>query len=250
MQNAAKFGVRKKFLNFRNSLSGARHRWRDRCGGVAIPNSHKARLVVTAKNFFRSGAGCAWQAKPAPLTQSCHDPGETEMIVQLSTFFRKAPQLAFVAALTFAAGASTDASAQWPNTRIVSPGASGYQNFGNGVHRNPWNGSTYVQGIGAVKPSGVYQHVQGGYHVNRNTGNIYNPSTGSYTEGKQLSFRPNNYNNFGVVRHNSTTGSLHIPGAAVIKPSGVYSPMGNGYYRNQSTGNVYNPTTGAYKSRW
>jgi len=171
------------------------------------------------------------------------------MFVQTTSVLCNVQRLVFAAVLAATAGTCNDASAQWPSTRIVSPGASGYQHVGGGFHRNPWNNSTYIPGVAAVKPSGVYQATGTGYYVNQDTGNIYNPSTGSYTQGKNLSIRDNNYQGNGFIRHNPNTGSFHIPGAAVVKPSGVYTPMGNGYYRNQSSGNVYNPTTGAYKSR-
>jgi hypothetical protein len=35
----------------------------------------------------------------------------------------------------------------------------------------------------------------------------------------------------------------------VVKPSGVYTPVGGGYYRNPYTGNVYNPSSGTYIQR-
>jgi hypothetical protein len=73
--------------------------------------------------------------------------------------------------------------------------------------------------------------------------------SGSHTQGKNMTFRPGNYHGNGFIRQNPTTGSTHVPGLGVAKPSGVYRPMGNGYYRNPNTGNVYNSGTGAYKFR-
>ena len=67
------------------------------------------------------------------------------------------------------------------------------------------------------------------------------PSTG-FMPGRYYQTGPNSL-------YNPQTGSSYLPGQAVYKPSGVYSPVGNGYYQNPLTGNVYNPTTGAYKTR-
>ena len=46
--------------------------------------------------------------------------------------------------------------------------------------------------------------------------------------------------------YNPAIRATHIPGVAVIKPSGVYRPVGGGYYQNPNTGNVYNPRSGSY----
>jgi len=113
---------------------------------------------------------------------------------------------------------------------------------------NPTTRSFHVPGQSVFKPTGRYDHVGNGYYRNPVTGNLYNPQTGSYTRGRNLTFRPGNYHNLGDgTRYNPTTDSLHIPGQAVVKPSGVYLHTRNGYYRNPVTGNVYNPHTGAYK---
>ena len=170
------------------------------------------------------------------------------MLVQITRLFGNFRLAAL--ALTFAMVAST-AAAQWPSTQVNPHNVHGYRPIGPGISHNPWNGNTHISGVGVHRPgSGFYHHVGGGYKQNFQTGNIYNPTTGSYTTGKQLRPQPGHYNNFGIVRHNRTTGSVHIPGAGVLKQSGVYTPIGNGYYKNHSTGNVYNPTTRAYKSRW
>jgi len=70
---------------------------------------------------------------------------------------------------------------------------------------------------------------------------------GGFQQGG-TSFRPGNYNPvFGnVIQHNPTSNSTYVPGVGVSKPSGVYRPMGNGYYQNPNTGNIYNPKTGSY----
>lgn len=65
-----------------------------------------------------------------------------------------------------------------------------------------------------------------------------------YTAPGQYYYGPNG------TRYNPTTGSTHIPGQAVVKPSGIYHYTGNGYYRNPATGNVYNPYTRTYIRRW
>lgn len=151
----------------------------------------------------------------------------------------------------------SDAHAQrpWPGNGMnqgssfqFKPG--GYQHIGGNVHVNPAGGSLYVPGVGVQKNSGAYAPVGNGYYQNQWTGNVYNPNTGSYSSGKNLSFKPGGYNQIGGnMYHNPATGSVHIPGGAVLKGSGVYTPMGNGYYRNPQSGNIYNPSTGAYKSR-
>lgn len=62
-------------------------------------------------------------------------------------------------------------------------------------------------------------------------------------------FRPGGYVNTGGNRfYNPSSNTTYFKGQAVVKNSGVYTPIGNGYYRNPNTGNVYNPTTGAYKT--
>lgn len=125
-----------------------------------------------------------------------------------------------------------------------------YQHLGGNVHYNREGGSLYVPNVGVLKDSGVYRPAGNGYYRNPHTGNIYNPNTGSYTKGKTLSFDPGKYDQVAPgAFHNRTTNSLHLPGRAVIRGSGVYTPIGGGYYRNESSGNVYNPTTGAYKKR-
>lgn len=127
----------------------------------------------------------------------------------------------------------------------------GYQNLGGYGRYNASTGSYHVPGQSVFKPTGRYDHVGQGYYRNQYTGNIYNPYTRSYTQGKNLTFRPGSYNNIGntSMRFNSRTNALHLPGQAVIKPTGVYHHIGNGYYRNPSTGNTYNPYTRAYKYR-
>lgn len=171
----------------------------------------------------------------------------------IATLIRFAvPACLAVASLSFVA----DAHAQRPWPGNGAQGSSfqfkpgGYQQVGGNVHVNPAGGSVYVPGVGVRKPSGTYTPVGNGYYQNPWTGNVYNPNTGSYSSGKNLSFKPGGYNQLGGnIHHNPVTGSVHIPGAAVLKGSGVYTPMGNGYYRNPVSGNVYNPSTGAYKSR-
>ncbi len=76
-------------------------------------------------------------------------------------------------------------------------------------------------------------------------------TTGFLTTGEvaqaQFEFRPGQYyQGPNGARYNPTTGSTHVPNQAVIKPSGVYTPIGNGYYQNPNTGNVYNPYTRSY----
>ena len=135
-----------------------------------------------------------------------------------------------------------------PPSTSFRPG--NYQQGIAGTRYNPTTNSTHIPGQAVIKNSGVYNAVGGGYYRNQQTGNIYNPTTGSYTTGKTLTFKPGTYQQgIGGTRYNPTTGSTHIPGKAVIKSSGVYRPIGGGYYQNPNTGNVYNPTTGAYKSR-
>jgi hypothetical protein len=150
---------------------------------------------------------------------------------------------------------ATDAQAQrpWPggggpvSSFHFRPG--GYQHLGGNVHHNPIGRSLYASGFGVQKGFNSYAPVGNGYYQNRWTGNTYNPHTGSYSAGRQLSFSPGGYNRVGGhVFHNPVTGSVHVPGAAVLKNSGVYAPIGNGYYRNPWSGNIYNPNTGAYKS--
>ena len=119
---------------------------------------------------------------------------------------------------------------------------------GTGARVNHYNGSLHIPGQAVYKSSGRYDHVGNGYYRNRATGNTYNPYTKSYTQGRNLTFRPGSYQQLGGgTRFNTTTGAFHIPGQAVIKPSGVYHHIGNGYYRNSRTGNTYNPYTRVYK---
>ena len=127
--------------------------------------------------------------------------------------------------------------------------SGGYQQLGPGLRYNAYTGSTHIQGVAVHRPTGTYHHVGNGYYRNWTNGNVYNPQTGSYSSGKRLSFSPGNYQQFGNMRMNSVTGSVHIPGRVVMKRSGVYHSLGNGYYRNHVTGNIYNPWTQAYKSR-
>lgn len=162
-----------------------------------------------------------------------------------------APACLSVASLT----AASDAHAQrpWPghghDARSFHFRPGGYHHLGGNLHYNPAGRSLYLPGAGVQKGFGSYGPVGNGYYQNHWTGNIYNPHTGSYSTGKQLSFSPGGYNRVGNhVFQNPVTGSLHVPGAAVLKGSGVYAPIGNGYYRNPFSGNIYNPYTGAYKS--
>ena len=112
----------------------------------------------------------------------------------------------------------------------LRPGA--YRGLGNGTAYNPTTRTTVIPGVAVVKPHGVYQSVGNGYYRNQATGNIYNPHTRSYTSGRNMTFRPGGYQNMGNgTRYNPTTRATHIPGVAVIKPSGVYRAVGNtGYY--------------------
>lgn len=147
----------------------------------------------------------------------------------------------------------------WPGSGFGPPASTsfrggGYNQVGrvggHTVHHNPVTGAVHVPNVGVAKNSGIYSPIGNGYYQNARTGNVYNPTTGSYTTGKQVEFRPGGYNNLGGnVYHNPVTNSVHVPGVGVAKDSGMYRPIGNGYYRNPVTGNVYNPTTGIYKSR-
>ncbi len=142
------------------------------------------------------------------------------------------------------AGALTADSAQ-AQTHF-RPG--GYLGIG-GIGINPTTGSVHVPGQSVIKPSGRYDAIGNGYYRNHATGNIYNPTTRSYTQNQHFSFRPGQYHRSSSgIGFNPTSGSLHVPGRAVVKPSGVYHAIGNGYYRNPVTGNTYNPTTRSYKS--
>jgi hypothetical protein len=144
---------------------------------------------------------------------------------------------------------SEEASAQFTQR----PGT--YIGMGN-VGVNPWNGSVHVPGHAVYKPSGQYQAIGNGYYQNPMTGNKYNPHTGSYLQGSRPGFsqveqRPGGYvRGVGGTGFNPVTGSVHIPGQAVIKSSGVYQPIGGGYYKNPVTGNTYNPGTGTYLRNW
>jgi hypothetical protein len=70
----------------------------------------------------------------------------------------------------------------------------------------------------------------------------------------QVQVRPGGYlpafGTFGRVGVNPVTGSRYIPGAAVIKPTGLYRPVAPGVYANPWTGNTYVPSSGLYLRRW
>ncbi|MEM9825826.1 MAG: hypothetical protein AAF958_04520 [Planctomycetota bacterium] len=135
-----------------------------------------------------------------------------------------------------------------PSGTTFKPG--GYLNTGGNRFVNPATGATYYKGQAVIKSSGVYTPIGRGYYRNPYTGNVYNPTTGSYTQGKNIAFKPGGYVNTGGNRYyNPVTGSTYYRGQAVVKGSGVYTPIGGGYYRNPMTGNVYNPSTGVYKYR-
>ena len=159
----------------------------------------------------------------------------------MTTFKNIACALTLVVAATAASSASAETT--------FRPG--GYQNFGNYGRYNATTGAFHIPGQSVYKSTGRYDHIGNGYYRNPYSGNIYNPGTRSYTSGKNLTFRPGNYQLLGNtgMRFNGQTGALHLPGQAVIKPTGVYHHMGNGYYKNPVTGNTYNPYTRAYKYR-
>ena len=75
------------------------------------------------------------------------------------------------------------------------------------------------------------------------------PLAGGYGHSGYTTFRPGGYVPTGGHGYfNPVTGANYLPGRAVFKSSGVYTPVGRGYYRNPHTGNVYNPNTGSYSS--
>lgn len=158
--------------------------------------------------------------------------------------------IAFTTVVAAGVAISSDASAQYSQRPGVYIG-------GNNLRVNPWNGSVHVPGRGVVKSDGrVYRPIGNGYYQDPNTGNKYNPHTGSYLQGSRPGFsaserRPGQYHHVAPgIKHNPTTGSTHIPGHAVIKPSGTYRAIGGGYYRDSRTGNVYNPSTKTYLRNW
>lgn len=68
-----------------------------------------------------------------------------------------------------------------------------------------------------------------------------------YSSYPSTSFRPGGY----VQSHphsylNPVTGARYRPGVGVAKSSGIYRPVGRGYYQNPITGNIYSPSTGSY----
>ena len=153
------------------------------------------------------------------------------------------------AALLVATLVAAEADAQSFARTTIQPANSGnYQNLGNGVRYNAQRQSYHVPGQAVYKPSGTYNAIGQGYYRNAQTGNVYNPTTGSYSSGHNITFKPQAYQNMGNgTRYNPLTNSTHIPGQMVIKPSGRYDAVGGGYYRNHQTGNIYNPSTGMYK---
>lgn len=75
------------------------------------------------------------------------------------------------------------------------------------------------------------------------------PWHGSGFHGSSFHFRPGGYHHVGGnLHHNPVGGSLYQPGFGVRKGFGSYAPVGNGYYQNHWTGNVYNPNTGSYSA--
>lgn len=166
--------------------------------------------------------------------------------------FATRPALAVIAFVAIAATSTyfaDEASAQFSQR----PGA--YIGVGN-VGVNPWTGSVHVPGHTVYKPSGNYQAIGNGYYQNPYTGNKYNPYTGSYLQGRQPGFTQVEQRPGGYIRNgwgtgvNPVTGSVHLPGQAVLKPSGTYRAIGGGYYQNPVTGNTYNPGTGTYLRNW
>lgn len=78
------------------------------------------------------------------------------------------------------------------------------------------------------------------------------PGSG-YQQPQSTGFMPGGYNQVGRVgglgvHHNPVTNSLYMPNVGVLKSSGLYTPIGNGYYQNARTGNVYSPDTGSYST--
>lgn len=118
---------------------------------------------------------------------------------------------------------------------------------GNGF--NPTTGSVHLQGQAVYKNGRQYQYIGRGYYQDPISGNTYNPTTRSYTQGKNVNFESTNYIQTGSgVRVDPLKGSVHVPGQVVHRQTGTYHHIGNGYYRNPVTGRVYNPTTGVYKT--
>jgi len=150
--------------------------------------------------------------------------------------------LLLAAATLFSADGFAQVTVYNPNN------SSNYQNVAPGVRFNPLKGSVHQPGVAVHKASGTYNHLANGYYQNPVTGNIYNPTQGTYSTGKDITFRPGEYQNLGGgVRYNSQTQAVHIPGQKVIKPSGTYYHQGGGHYVNPNSGNTYNPYTRSYK---
>jgi hypothetical protein len=159
--------------------------------------------------------------------------------------------------VTFVAAGSEKAAAQYGSRTAGGGFSSGGTSFrpgnyqpvlGNAVQHNPTTNSTYVPGVGVSKPSGFYSPIGNGYYQNGATSHVYSPSTGSYTTNRNIELRGGTYNPVPgtAIQHNSTTNTTYLPGVGVSKSCGFYSPIGNGYYQNPNTNNVYNPSTGAY----
>ena len=75
------------------------------------------------------------------------------------------------------------------------------------------------------------------------------PWVGNGVPGSSFHFRPGGYQHVGGnLHHNPIGGSTYLPGVGVQKGLRSYAPVGNGYYQNQWTGNVYNPNTGSYST--
>ena len=151
------------------------------------------------------------------------------------------------ALLALAAGAATcNAQTYFKGGSYTTiPGAGG-------MRYNNATGAYHIPGQAVIKSSGTYNYIGRGYYQNPVTGNVYNPYDRSYTHGSNVQFRGGSYSTIpgaGGMRYNNATGAYHIPGQAVIKPSGTYNYIGRGYYQNPVTGNVYNPYTRVYKSR-
>jgi hypothetical protein len=173
-------------------------------------------------------------------------------------------KVAFVAVLAAVmAGLSTTAAfGQYPSRTVGGnsfgpPSGTSFRPgsyrpiFGSAIQHNPSTNSTYMPGVGVSKTSGFYRPIGNGYYRNPLNGNVYNPSTGSYTSGRKVTFKGGSYSPVwgSKIQHNASTNSTYMPGVGVVKRSGFYQPIGNGYYKNQRNGNVYNPSTGAYFSR-
>jgi hypothetical protein len=76
------------------------------------------------------------------------------------------------------------------------------------------------------------------------------PVTPQNAQGYVIQLRQTNYETAydspqPGYRHNTVESSVHIPGVAVFRPSGIYGYVGNGYYQNIGTGAFYNPTSGS-----